>query len=214
MNLLSIPRHQVETTFGDYTRMLRDLARPGNSLEPTRRFEAEFARYVRCRNAIAVASGRLGMRLVLKHLDLPRNCEAVIPAYNYFVVVEQFVGLGYRPVFVDARPGGLNLDERRVEELISPRTRILLATHMFGEPCEMDALKALADRHDLVLVEDCAHALGASYRGRSVGTFGWAGVFSLSIMKLVTSFGGGMITTDDDGLAQRIREDLARMREK
>ena len=214
MNLLAIPRHQVETTLGDYARMVRDLARPGDSLEPTRRFEAEFARYVRCRNAIAVASGRLGMRLVLKHIGVPRDCEAVIPAYNYFIVVEQFIGLGYRPVFVDARPGGLNLDERRVEELISPRTRILLATHMFGEPCEMDALKTLADRHDLVLIEDCAHALGASYRGCPVGTFGRAAVFSLSIMKLVTSFGGGMITTNDDGLAQRIREDLAQMRKK
>jgi len=151
----------------------------------------------------------VGLRLVLKHLGMEAGGEVIIPAFNYFAVVEQFLSLGMSPAFADIRRENLNLDETKVEPLVSPDTRLLLATHMFGHPCEMDELVEFADRQNLVLIEDCAHALGSLYKGRHVGTFGRAGVFSLSVLKLITTFGGGMIATDDDELAGGIREEIA-----
>ena len=209
MHFLSIPRHQIQTTPVDYGRMVGALAGFGDRAHETQSFESRFAQYVGCRHAIAVASGRVGLHLVLKHLGMEAGGEVIIPAFNYFAVVEQFLELGIRPVFADIHRENLNLDETQVEPLLSPDTRLLLATHMFGHPCEMDELVEFADRHDLVLIEDCAHALGSQYKGRHVGTSGRVGVFSLSVLKLITTFGGGMITTNDDELAGAIREEIA-----
>lgn len=209
MHLLSIPRHQIQTTIVDYGRMLHALAGFGDRSLETHRFEQEFAQYVGCRHAVAVASGRLGLHLVLKHLDIQAGGEVIVPAFNYFAVVERLLQFGLRPVFADIRRENLNLDETRLGQLVSPRTRLVLATHMFGHPCAMDELVEFADRHRLVLVEDCAHALGSLHHGQHVGTFGRAGVFSFSVLKLITTFGGGMITTNDDELAGAIREELA-----
>lgn len=147
---------------------------------------------------------------MLKHLDVQPKSEAILPAYNYFVMVEQFRLMGFPPVFADIKIDDLNVDPNSVATCISPRSRFLLTTHMFGQPCDMDALCQLAKKHDLIMIEDCAHAFGSKYQGRHVGTFGRAGIFSLSAMKLITAYGGGVITTNDDQLAQRIRDDLAR----
>ena len=207
--ICAIPRHQIETTGGEYARAAIALGSVRTRAREVERFESTFAAYVGCRHAIAVASGRLGLRLVLKHLAIEPGGEAIIPAFNYFAVVEQFLDLGIEPLFADIRCEDLNLDAGRIESLVTARTRVILATHMFGHPCDMDALTEMAQQHNLVLIEDCAHALGSLHRGRHVGTFGRAGVFSLSPMKLITTFGGGMITTDDDQLAGLIRDDLA-----
>ena len=205
----AIPRHQIESNWADYAHMLTALMGCGDRATATRRFEEAFADYVGCRHAIAVGSGRLGLHLVLQHLELPAGSEAIIPAFNYFAVVERFRALGLQPVFADVRRADLNLDPERLEECVSPRTRVLLATHMFGEPCRMDELRVFAERHGLIVIEDCAHALGARFQDRQAGTFGRAAVFSLSVLKLITGFGGGVITTDDDDLARAIRADLA-----
>jgi len=209
MHLLSIPRHQLETTPRDYLRMLAATVGLRGQAADRRRFEAEFAEYVGCRHAIAVPSARVGLDLVLSHLGIEPGCEAIVPAFNYFVVIERFLDHGIRPVFADIRRSDLNVDPNEVEALITPRTRAILATHMFGYPCDMDALTHLAKRSGLTLIEDCAHATGSEYAGRHVGTFGRAGIFSFSVLKLITTFGGGMITSNDDDLAVAIREQSA-----
>ncbi len=209
MPIRSIPRHQLETTSGDYLRMTAALAGFANRHARVREFESRFADFVGCDHAIALSSGRQALHLVLKHLDLPPQSEAIIPAFNYFAVVERFLHLGLIPRFADVRRQDLNIDVAAVRRLATPKTRVVLATHMFGHPCDMDALVHLADRNDAVLIEDCAHALGTRYRDRHIGTFGRAGIFSLSVMKLVTAFGGGVVTTNDAALAERIRHDLA-----
>ncbi len=211
MHLLSLPRHRIETTFGEYARIIASLAGPREAPGSIARFERRFAEYIGCRHAIAVSSGRLGMHLILNRLGITPGDEAIIPAFNLFAVVERFRQFGLVPRFCDVREEDLNLDVRRIDPCCTPRTRIVLATHMFGHPVDMEPLADYADRHDLVLLEDCAHALGTRYRGRFTGTFGRASIFSFSVLKLVTTFGGGMIATNDDELAAGLRADLARI---
>jgi len=214
VHLLSLPRHRMETTLSDYARIFASLADPLLRRAPSRPsdsiadFEREFADYLGCRHAIAVSSGRLGLHLILDGIGLAPGDEAIVPAFNLFAVVERFCQLGLIPRFCDVRRGDLNIDAAAVERSIGPRTKVLLATHMFGHPAEMDRLVDWAGRHQVILLEDCAHALGSKYGERFVGTFGKAAIFSFSVLKLVTTFGGGMIATNDDELAATIRRRL------
>lgn len=210
MHLSSIPRHQIETQLADYADMASALLSPARSRSAVREFEEAFARYIGCQHAIAVSSGRLGLHLILEALDPLPGDEAIIPAFNLFAVIERFCQLGIRPRFCDIRSDDLNIDPIEIEQNLTANTRFLLATHMFGHAADMDRLESIARNHRLVLIEDCAHALGTRYNGRMVGTFGLAAIFSFSVLKLVTTFGGGMITTNDDELASRIRSYLNR----
>ncbi len=209
MHILSIPRHQIETRLCDYFGIAKSLLVPAKREDAVRNFENDFAKYVGCRHAIAVASGRLGMHLILEAIDAPPGSEAIVPAFNLFAVIERFCQLGITPRFCDIRSDDLNIDVDDVERRITPNTKFLLATHMFGHPADMARLTQLAERRGLILLEDCAHALGSKVDGQMAGTFGRASIFSFSVLKLVTTFGGGMIATDDDRLASRIRTRLA-----
>jgi dTDP-4-amino-4,6-dideoxygalactose transaminase len=213
MHLLSIPRHQLETTPGEYARIVASLMGGVAGEDEFGPFEREFAAYIGCRHAIAVSSGRLAMHLILDELQPTTGDEAIVPAFNLFAVIERFRQLGITPRFCDARPDNLNLDLAAAERLLTPKTRFLLVTHMYGHSADMDAVRRFADRHGLIILEDCAHALGSKFGGRYVGTFGKAAIFSFSVLKLVTTFGGGMITTDDDDLASGIRGRLRSLRD-
>lgn len=210
MHLMSIPRHRLETTFADYARMAGTLLTTGDRARITPRLEQALAAYVGCRHAIVLSSGRLGMHLLLEQLGLESGCEAIVPAFNLFAVIERFRALGITPRFCDIEPHTLNIDPACAETLVGPKSRVLLITHMFGHAANMPMLVELAKRHDLILLEDCAHALGTRVGSRCVGTFGKAAIFSFSVLKLVTTFGGGMIATNDDDLAGGIRAALAR----
>ncbi len=214
MHILSIPRHRIETTLGDYAGIATSLLRRGERPGAIATFEQEFAAYLGCRHAIAVSSGRLGIHLILEALDPHPGSEVIVPAFNLFAVIERFCQFGIAPRFCDIRHDDLNIDSTAVEARITPNTRYLLTTHMFGHPADMERLVALAKWHDLILLEDCAHALGSRIGDRFVGTFGQASIFSFSVLKLVTTFGGGMIATNDDDLAERIRRRLTRLRDR
>lgn len=208
MHLTCIPRHRLELRLSDYATFVRDLLWTSDYARSLGDFESSFADRIGCRNAIAVPSGRLGLKLLLGRLNLAPGNEAIIPAFNLHAVIEQFVALGLTPRLCDIESRDLNINAATAERLITPRTRILLATHMFGHAADLTALGKLAERRNLILLEDCAHAFGTRWNGRSVGTFGKAAIFSFSVLKLVTTFGGGMVTTNDDALAAAIREDL------
>ena len=212
MHLMAIPRHQIETTLAEYACILASLAGPAERPDAFERFEREFAAYVGCRHAIAVSSGRLAMHLILARLGVPPGAEVIVPAFNYFAVLERFLHYGITPRFCDVRSRDLNVNPAAAERSLTPRSKVLLVTHMFGHPADMDAVTDLAARRNLIVLEDCAHALGTRHRGRFVGTFGKAAIFSFSVLKLVTTFGGGMIATNDDELAEGIRTDLHRLR--
>ena len=123
-------------------------------------------------HAITAAYGRIAFYYMLKALDLPPGSEIIFPSLTFWVVPELARVAGLTVVFADVDPKTFNIDPESVERLITDKTRAIVPTHLYGLPCDMDALLAIAARHNLIVLEDCAHALGATYKGRPVGTFG------------------------------------------
>jgi dTDP-4-amino-4,6-dideoxygalactose transaminase len=143
---------------------------------------------------------------ILKALNLPPGSEIVVPALTFWVIPDLARVAGLKVVFADVDPATFTLDPASLERAITPATRAVVPTHLYGLPCDMDAITAIASRHDLAVVEDCAHALGATFDGRPVGTFGAASFFSFQTLKSLNCYGGGMAVTQDARLAARIRE--------
>jgi dTDP-4-amino-4,6-dideoxygalactose transaminase len=156
-------------------------------------------------HAISASYGRMAFHYILRSLDLPRDSEIIFPALTFWVVPEIARVLGHRPKFVDVDPGTFNLDPAKLEAAITPNTRAVVPTHLYGQPCDMDPIMSSARAHDLFVIEDCAHALGATYKGKKVGTFGDASFFSFQMLKPLNTYGGGMAVTNDPMLAARIR---------
>jgi hypothetical protein len=157
-------------------------------------------------HAVAAPFGRMAFYYILRALDLPQGSEIIFPALTFWVVPEMARRAGLRPVFVDVDPTTFNLDPAKIEAAVTERTRAIVPTHLYGQPCDMSEVMRVAERHDLFVVEDCAQAAGARYRGRLVGTFGAASFFSFQMLKGINTYGGGMAMTNDAGLAARVRE--------
>src|SRR5438093_2419334 len=168
-------------------------------------FEKRFADYHGMHHAISASYGRMAFYYILKSLNLPRDSELVFPALTLWVVPEMARVLGFRPKFVDIDPETFNIDPVKMEAAITPTTRVVVPTHLYGQPCEMEPIMAAARRHGVFVIEDCAHALGATYKGSKVGTFGHASFFSFQMLKPLNTYGGGMALTNDAALAERIR---------
>ena len=179
--------------------------------EWVRRFEEAFAEYLGVRHAVATCTGRYGLELALRGLDLPSGSEVLAPAYTLGDLLGVVRGCGLVPVAVDVDPRSLNLDPQCIAAKITPRTRVVLATHLFGAPCDLDPILEIARRRGLKVIEDCAHAAGATYRGRKVGSLGDAAFFSFEVIKPLNAFGGGMVATNSDALAQTIRSEVDRL---
>jgi perosamine synthetase len=169
-------------------------------------FENAFAGRLGSGHPIATSYGRMAFYYVLKALDLPAGSEIVVPALTFWVIPELARAAGLKVVFADADPRTFTIDPRSLERAITPATRAVVPTHLYGLSCDMDAIMAIASRHGLRVIEDCAHALGATFDGRPVGTFGDVGFFSFQTLKPLNCYGGGMALVKDAGLARRIRE--------
>ena len=169
------------------------------------RFEAAFRESVAARHAISVASCTAGLHLILHAAGIGAGDEVVTSPMTFPATANAVLHAGARPVFADVLPGQLTIDPEAVRAAISPRTRAIIAVHLAGWPCEMDALRTLADAHGLLLIEDAAHAIGTWYRGRAAGTLGDAASFSFYPNKNITTCEGGMVTTARDEWASRIR---------
>jgi len=171
-------------------------------------FEQEFARilgegHVR---ACSTEYGRTALYFILKALDLPVGSEIIVPALTFWVVPEIARVAGLKPVFADIDPATFNLCPQAVERAISPKTRAVLPTHLYGLSCDMDPILDLARRHNLKVIEDCAHSLGATYKDRMVGTLGDASFFSFQAFKPLNTYGGGLAWMRDADLARRVGE--------
>jgi perosamine synthetase len=171
-------------------------------------FEAAFARRagMEPQHAITASYGRMAFYYILKALDLPPGSEIVIPALTFWVVPALAKVAGLKVVFADVDPATFTLDPAALERAITPATKAVVPTHLYGLPCDMDAILEISARHNLRVVEDCAHALGATYDGRPVGTLGDAGLFSFQTLKPMNLYGGGLALVRDPQLAARVRQ--------
>lgn len=167
--------------------------------------------YIKNKYIIEVPSSRWGLVLLLKALNLENNSEIIIPAYTYFAVPSAVVRAGCIPVFVDIEKNGINIDANTIESAITKNTKVIIATHLCGLPCDLTKIKELAEKHNLIIIEDCAQAFGAKYNGNFVGQFSKASYYSFSITKNLTMLRGGIIATDDEFIASKIKIETDKM---
>jgi dTDP-4-amino-4,6-dideoxygalactose transaminase len=172
------------------------------------KFEEEFARFLGSGHVRTCSTeyGRMALYFILKAMDLPPGSEIIVPALTFWVVPEITRVAGLKPVFADIDPETFTLSPRAVERAITPNTRGVLPTHLYGMSCDMDPILELARRHGLKVIEDCAHSLGATYKGRMVGTLGDASFFSFQAFKPLNTYGGGLAWMRDADLARRVGE--------
>jgi dTDP-4-amino-4,6-dideoxygalactose transaminase len=164
-----------------------------------REFEKEYARYVGTRHAVAVANGTLALELALKVLGIGPGDEVVTTARTFIASASCIVSVGARPVIAEVDPESQNITAESIRRALSPATKAIVAVHLAGWPCEMDEIMDLARDYGLKVIEDCAQAHGATYKGRPVGSLGDIAAFSFCQDKIITTAGeGGMVTFDSD----------------
>jgi perosamine synthetase len=168
-------------------------------------FESSFAEFCGVRHAVACCNGTVALHLALLALGVGTGDEVIVPTLTFVATANAVTYCGARPVFVDSEPETWNLDPAHVESKITPRTKGIIAVHLYGHPAEMDALRRIARRRGLFLLEDAAEAHGALYRGRRAGSLGDVAAFSFYANKIISTGEGGMVVTDDDALAARVR---------
>jgi dTDP-4-amino-4,6-dideoxygalactose transaminase len=170
-----------------------------------RQFEAEYAAFTNCRHAVAVANGTVALELALRALGIGPGDEVITSSRTFIASASAVVAVGARPVFADVDPDSQNITASTIRAFLSPATRAIIPVHLAGWPCEMDEILDLATGFDLRIVEDCAQAHGATYKGRPVGSFGDVAAFSFCQDKNLTTAGeGGMVTTNSEELWRRM----------
>ena len=181
----------------------------GKTLE----FEQEFASYHGAKHGVAVTNGTAAIEVALAAIGVGPGDEVIIPDFTFMATASAVLFTGALPVMVDIRPDTYCIDPALVEAAITDRTRAIIAVHMGGCPADLDSLKAVAERHHLLLIEDSAHAHGSRWKDAPIGTAGIAATFSFQSSKLMTAGEGGIIITNDDDVERRIRSvhDCGRM---
>lgn len=168
------------------------------------RFEAAFAKRVGVGHAASVCNGTVAIHLALVALGIGPGDEVIVPTLTYIASVNAIKYTGATPIFVDSCKDTWQIDPKDVRAKITPKTRAVMAVHLYGHPCDMDELLAISAEHDLFLVEDCAEALGTLYKGKHVGSFGHISTFSFFGNKTITTGEGGMVVTNDTTLNDRV----------
>lgn len=206
----TVPYPRVGTRLGERElAAVREVVTSGDTLSQgvwRQRFEEAFRAYAGTRYAFSVTSGTVALELAISLLDLEPGDEVVVPPQTYQATLQPLLNYEVVVRFADVLPESLNLDPERVAALITPRTRAIIAVHYGGYPVDMAEIMRLAGEHDLVVIEDAAHALGARLSGRPPGGLGHIGCFSFQSAKNITTLGeGGMLTLDDDDWAERLQ---------
>ncbi len=168
-----------------------------------REFERGVAEFVGVRHCIATCNATVGLEIVARAAGL--TGEVIVPSLTFIATAHALEWVGLTPVFCDVDPTTHNIDPAQAEALVTARTSAILGVHLWGRPCNIEALEEVSGRHGLKLVFDAAHAFGCSHGGRMVGSFGDAEVFSFHATKFFNTFEGGAVVTDDDDLAERVR---------
>lgn len=203
------PLHVGRPNIGDREALLRringmlDRRWFSNDGELVREFEARVAGYLGVRHCVAVCNATIGLEIAIRALGL--KGEVILPAYTFVATAHALQWQEISPVFADMDPATHNIDPGSIERLITPRTTGIIGVHVWGRPCDTDAIGAIAARRGLNVLYDAAHAFGCSRGQRMIGGFGACEVFSFHATKFLNSFEGGAVTTNDDALAQRLR---------
>ena len=167
--------------------------------------ETELAKYIGCNYTVTLNSGTDALHLALRALDIGTGDEVITTAFTFVATTEAIGIVGAHPVFADIDPNTFNIDPAKIEAAITPRTKAIIPVHLYGQPCDMDAIMDIAKRHNLYVIEDCCQAIGAKYKGQMVGTFGDIGCFSFYPTKNLGGMGdGGLISVNSENLKNRI----------
>ncbi len=179
--------------------------RPRN-VSRTDELEGGFEKYSGVKYALAFNSGRSALMAILSSLGLNKDDEILLQAFTCNAAANPIIWSGFKLVYVDCDEKTFNIDLENLKRRITPRSRVLMVQHTFGLPAEMDEILEICRLNNLILIEDCAHSLGATYKGKKVGMFGKVAFFSFSRDKVISSVYGGMAVTNDDELAKKIKE--------
>lgn len=168
-------------------------------------FEEKFARYCGVKYGVATSNGTVALHLALIALGIKEGDEVIVPTLTFIATANAVRYTGATPVFVDSHPDYWCIDPDKIEEAITPKTKAIIPVHLYGHPCDMDAIIGIAERHNLLVIEDAAEAHGAEYKGQKVGSFGDISCFSFYGNKIITTGEGGMCLTKDEELAEKMR---------
>ncbi len=166
-------------------------------------FEKQFANFQNAQFGICVPNGTLALQLALIALEVGPGDEVITTPYTFIATASSIIQVGATPVFVDIQPGTHNIDPELIEGAITPRTRAIMPVHLAGRPADMDAILALAQKYNLLVIEDACQAWGSEWRGKKVGAIGNAGAFSFQASKNITAGEGGIVITNDEALSER-----------
>ena len=206
-----IPLIDVKSQFAELVpeieRRFREVVESGQYIrgENYWAFQEEAAAYLGVKRSVGVANGTDAIVIALDAMQIGPGDEVVCPAFTFYATAESIARRGATPVFADVDPDHWCLDPAEFGSLVTPRTRAVIPVHVYGHPCEMNAICDIAREHGLAVIEDAAEAIGARYRDQPVGGLGDVGIFSFYGNKLITTGEGGALVTDDPDLAQRIR---------
>ncbi len=168
-------------------------------------FEKKFSSYIGVKYGIATSNGTVALHLALTALEMGPKDEVIVPALTFASVANAVLYTGAKPVFVDSHPNHWCIDQSKLEEKITEKTKAIIPVHLYGNPCDMDAIMKIAKDYNLFVIEDCAEAHGAEYKDRKVGTFGNIACFSFYGNKIITTGEGGMCLTNDEDFVQKMR---------
>ena len=197
------PNTQKDDTFLAFKLIFKPWKfKKGTAIE---QLENEFKRYFNIKYAISFNSGRSSMLAIMKSLELKEGSEVLLQAFTCNAAVNPVIWAGLEPKYVDCDENDFNIDVNDLKKEITSGSKVIMVQHTFGMPANMTEIMEFANENGLTLVEDCAHSLGAEYDGKKVGTFGKAAFFSFSRDKIISSVYGGMVVTNDDDLARKIK---------
>lgn len=192
----------------EYTKVFGDVLNSGWFIlgKNVGAFEQEFTNYLGANHCIGVASGLDALTLSLVALDLPKKSEVIVPSNTYIATILSIIQAGHKPVLVEPDILTYNLNPSLIEPAITKKTKAIIVVHLYGKPCDMDPIKAIADNYGLFLIEDCAQAHGAEYKRKKVGTFGHLSAFSFYPTKNLGCLGdGGAIVTNSSELNEKLK---------
>jgi perosamine synthetase len=167
-----------------------------------KQFENNFSIFTGINNSVAVSNGTVALHVALLALGIGTGDEVIVPTFTYIASVNAIYYTGAKPVFIDSDKNTWQIDTKKIEDKISPKTKAIMAVHIYGHPCEMDEIMLIAKKHRLFIIEDCAEAIGTYYKGKHAGMFGDISTFSFFGNKAITTGEGGMVCTNNDNLTE------------